>query len=183
MSFGASAMETVQPVAFESRASYYRERQSNMYSPAIYTIVTTLVEIPYLIIASFAFVLPFFYIVGFNHVGNVADKFIYYWVFMGLYMATLLFLGQMCVAITPTRELANIVASIISVFYTSFSGFMIQPQNIPTFWLFVYWLNPLHYAFEGIIVTQFYQDTTPVSDNNDNNNNYYHYYYCNKSIH
>lgn len=162
---GVIGMQTVVPVAFDERPAYYRERQCNMYSAGIYTIVTTLVEIPYLIITSLAFVLPFFYIVGFNHVGNIAEKFMYYWLFVCLYIATLVTLGQMCVAVSPTRQISNVIASVTSVFYSMFSGYMIQPQNIPQFWTFVYWLNPLHYAFEGIVVTQFKGDTTPVTIN------------------
>ena len=44
-----------------------------------------------------------------------------------------------------------------------FSGYLIQEQNYPTFWLFMYWLNPLHYTLEGLIMTQFHDDTTPVT--------------------
>lgn len=155
-------MQTVVPVAFDERPAFYREKESNMYSPAIYTVVATLVEIPYLIITSLAFVLPFFYIVGFNHVGNIPEKFMYYWLFVCLYIATLVTLGQMCVALAPTRQVSNILGSVTSVFYSLFSGYMIQPQNIPSFWTFVYWLNPLHYAFEGIVMVQFHGDNTQV---------------------
>lgn len=44
-----------------------------------------------------------------------------------------------------------------------FAGFLIAEQNMPTFWLFMYWLNPLHYAFEGLTLTQFNDDTTTIS--------------------
>lgn len=27
----------------------------------------------------------------------------------------------------------------------------------------MYWINPLHYALEGLIMSQFYQDTTPIT--------------------
>ena len=43
-----------------------------------------------------------------------------------------------------------------------FCGFLIAEQNFPTFWLFMYWLNPLHYALEGLIMSQFHEDTTPI---------------------
>lgn len=134
---GVIGLQTVVPVAFDDRPPFYRERQSNMYSTVIYTIVNTLVEIPYLIVTSFAFVLPFFYIVGFNNIGNVAEKFMYYWLFVCLYIATLVTLGQMCVSISPTRQVSNIIASVTSVFYSLFSGYMIQPQSIPNVRIFI----------------------------------------------
>jgi ABC-type multidrug transport system permease subunit len=54
-----------------------------------------------------------------------------------------------------------LVGLFISVFGL-FSGFLIAEQNFPTFWLFMYWLNPLHYALEGLIMSQFKDDTTPI---------------------
>lgn len=44
-----------------------------------------------------------------------------------------------------------------------FCGFMIPPEDIPSFWTFIYWLNPLHYALEGVYVTQFHNDNTIIT--------------------
>ncbi len=44
-----------------------------------------------------------------------------------------------------------------------FCGFLIAEQNFPRFWLFMYWLNPLHYAIEGLIMSQFKDDTTSIT--------------------
>ena len=40
---------------------------------------------------------------------------------------------------------------------------MIPAQSIPTFWLFIYWINPLHYTLEGLFTTQFHNDNTPIT--------------------
>ena len=44
-----------------------------------------------------------------------------------------------------------------------FCGFLIAEQNFPTFWLFMYWIDPLHYMLEGLIMSQFHGDTTMVT--------------------
>ncbi len=44
-----------------------------------------------------------------------------------------------------------------------FCGFLIAEQNFPKFWLFMYWLNPLHYALEGLIMSQFHGDNTEIT--------------------
>jgi ABC-type multidrug transport system permease subunit len=67
------------PVTFADRPAFYREQQSNMYSVAVYSLVTALVEVPYLVVSSLCFVLPFFFIVGFHNVSDVSSKFGYYW--------------------------------------------------------------------------------------------------------
>lgn len=55
------------------------------------------------------------------------------------------------------------VGGMISTFISLFCGFTIIPSNFPSFWIFMYWLDPLHYALEGLVTTQFYKDNTQVS--------------------
>ncbi len=56
-----------------------------------------------------------------------------------------------------------VISGMTSTFLTLFCGFMIPSQNIPTFWLFAYWINPLHYALEGLFFTQFNGDNTKIT--------------------
>jgi hypothetical protein len=98
---GILALITVIPVVSVDRPVFYREQQSQMYNVAIYAFTTCVIELPYLLIASIAFTLPFFFIVGFNFVGNVVQKFFWYWLFNFLLQATLVYLGIFFVALAP----------------------------------------------------------------------------------
>ncbi len=51
----------------------------------------------------------------------------------------------------------------IVLFVALFGGFMIKATDFPDFWIFMYWLDPLHYVVEGLVVTQFHGDLTPVT--------------------
>ena len=46
--------------------------------------------------------------------------------------------------------------------FSLFSGFIIQPSNIPRYWSFMYWLSPTHYVLEGLISSQFHGVDTKV---------------------
>jgi ABC-type multidrug transport system permease subunit len=46
---------------------------------------------------------------------------------------------------------------------SNFCGFMIKSQDFPAFWIFMYWLNPLHYGMAGVVVTQFHNDQTKLT--------------------
>ena len=50
-----------------------------------------------------AFTLPFFYIVGFDNIGNKIGKFFWYWCFQSIFQATMIYLGQFLVVLTPTE--------------------------------------------------------------------------------
>jgi hypothetical protein len=36
---------------------------------------------------------------------------------------------------------------------------MISPANIPNYWSWLYWLSPVHYVAEGMVMTQFHGNT------------------------
>ena len=61
------------------------------------------------------------------------------------------------------------MSGLISMLTSNFCGFVIRAQDFPPFWMFLYWMNPLHYALEGITVTQFYKDHTPIDSYSTDN--------------
>ncbi len=52
------------------------------------------------------FLIPYFWIVGFDN-GDVAAKFFWYWLFQGLYMAALVFIGHALAAALPNAATAQ----------------------------------------------------------------------------
>lgn len=104
---GVVGMQNVLPVAFADRPAFYREQQSEMYSVILYSFVYFLVEVPYITLASLSFTLPFFYIVGFQHVGNATAKFFWYWLFQGLFTFVMVYFGQLFAALVPTPQSAQ----------------------------------------------------------------------------
>eukprot|EP01040_Poterioochromonas_malhamensis_P003178 gene3178-3388_t len=159
---GILAMLLIQPVFAAERPVFYREQQSRMYAVWVYASTLVIIEIPYLILASLAVTLPFFYIVGFDYMGDTTIKFFWYWFFNFLLQATMLFINEFFMAVTPNEQTAEVLGSMFDAILGLFCGFLIAEQNFPSFWLFMYWLNPLHYALEGLIMSQFHEDTTPI---------------------
>ena len=125
---------------------------------------------------------------GFDNVGNVTQKFFWYWFFNFLHQATMLFMGEFFVSLAPNEQTAQsktilelhiawilyaltcillpffiVLGSLTNTVLGLFGGFLIGQQNFPTFWLFMYWLDPLHYALEGLIMSQFHGDTSPIT--------------------
>lgn len=63
-------------------------------------------QLPYLILSSVIFVIPYFYIVGFDKDG-ATDKFFWYWLYQGLYMSVMVFLGHLLACALPNPPSAN----------------------------------------------------------------------------
>lgn len=105
---GMVTMQSVCPVAVRERPAFYREQQSNMYSVGIYVFAYCTIELPYLMVSSLVFTLPFFYIIGFQYSGNAVVKFFWYWLFHSLYMAVLVGFGQFLAAGMPSENAAQV---------------------------------------------------------------------------
>lgn len=71
-------MNTVQPVAFAERPIFYREQDCDMYHVFLYSIANSLVEVPYLIVSSVLFLIPFFFLMDLSE-GHLIEKFFWFW--------------------------------------------------------------------------------------------------------
>jgi len=96
-------------------------------------------------------------------VGQKGEKFMWYWCFQSFHQATMLFLGQLFVVLTPTDITAQVFSGLVNSLFSLFCGFLITQQAFPTFWLFMYWLDPVHYSLEGIIMAMFHGDDTLIT--------------------
>eukprot|EP00299_Pterocystis_sp_00344_P019876 c9825_g1_i2.p1 GENE.c9825_g1_i2~~c9825_g1_i2.p1 ORF type:complete len:1420 (-),score=398.97 c9825_g1_i2:102-4361(-) len=143
-----SVLETVAT----ERAVYYRERAANMYQTIPYAASYTLAELPYLVITSFLFSVIFYFTVGLYDDGV---KFLWFWLFYYLALTVATFTGQLIACVTPNTEAAGVIAGLVINIWNAFSGFLISPGDIPPYWNFMYWISPLHYAVEGMVMTQF----------------------------
>lgn len=59
-------------------------------------------------------------------------------------------MGHAVAAISPTLEIANAIASGMGSWMSSFAGFYLPRPDIPSGYLWLYWLNPLRYAYEAM---------------------------------
>lgn len=160
---GILAVLMVIPMASAERAVFYQDQQSKMYSVFVYAVSMILIEIPCLLISSLAFAVPFFYLVGFDNVGNVTQKFFWYWFINFLHQSVMLYFGQFFVSLAPNEATAQVLSGLNNTLLGLFCGFLIPEQSFPTFWLFMYWLDPLHYTLESLIMSQFHGDTTKIT--------------------
>jgi hypothetical protein len=160
---GVLALLSVMPVLSAERPAFYREQQSRMYSVVVYCLTLFLIEIPCVLLAALSFTLPFFFIVGFNNVGNATQKFFWMWFIHFLWQGAMVFIGEFYVSLAPSQSATQILGSFTNTIAALFGGFLIGQQHFPTFWLFMYWLDPLHYSLEGLITSQFHGDNTMIT--------------------
>ena len=130
-----------------------------MYKSSSINAAFSFAEIPFIIWASVVFVVVFYFMIGFS---PEAAKFLTYLLFFALTLATFTYLGQMLTALLRDAETAQLLGSAVAGMSALFCGILIKPQFISSFWVFMYWITPLHWVLEALITSQYHLDESPI---------------------
>ena len=152
---------SVIPLISAERDVYYKERASNMYGAFPYNAAWGLVEIPYIAVSSLVFTVPFYFLIGFE---ADAAKFFIYYLFFALMVALAVYVGAMLVVLTPMQQVATLVMSAIVGIWNLFAGFLAPEPSIPTFWKFLYYIDPMRYVLESLVASQFHCEAANPMD-------------------
>eukprot|EP00850_Spirogloea_muscicola_P018226 SM000165S02187 [mRNA] locus=s165:830:10558:+ [translate_table: standard] len=157
---GWSNAASVQPIVFIERPVYYRERAAGMYSALPYTLAQATMEIPYVVIQSILYALVTYAMVQFQW---TAEKFFWYLLFTFLTLWYFLHYGMMAIAITPNEQLAAVLSAFFFSWWNLFSGFLIPRPDMPRWWTWYYYLNPVAWTLYGLIGSQLGDVTTTIT--------------------
>ena len=149
------------PAMAVEREVFYREKAARIYKTGPYSLSFMLAEAPFLIVYAVAHVGVFWAI---HDAYPGTDRFFFHVAFFGLYVSSMTFFGQFLVAALPDQATAQTLGTAILVVTSLVGGLNIQPQDIPDYFIALYWIAPIHYAFEGIIVTQFHNADASITD-------------------
>jgi len=156
---GVNSFNTVLPVYETERNMYYRHKAALMYDHNAINLAFTVSEIPFICFSSMIFCICFYFLLGFS---TLAYKFFLYYLFLTLNMAFWTFLGQGFMALFKDSVTAQGFGAVINGLSSIFTGVLIRPQYIAGFWTWAYWVMPGHYVLEGLLVSQFHEDNTPI---------------------
>ncbi len=98
------------PIAVQDRVIFYREQECHMYSVGVYTVIHSLVEIPFVVIGGLLLVVPFYYLVDLDVYDNTNEsdnKLMYFWLFATLMLTFNVYYGQFLVSLAPTASTAH----------------------------------------------------------------------------
>jgi len=134
------------------RPTIYRERFSRAYSPVVYSTALAIVELPFVIVNSIAFVSIFYFLAGFE---SSASSFFRY--LLAHFMLSLCFdyVAQLLVMLFPTIIFAQIFQGTVFTFIFLFGGIFIPGPSIPEAWHWVHEIDPIKYSLQMMFITQF----------------------------
>lgn len=150
--FGAAAYL---PSIVLERALFVRERNDGLYRVITYMLAKTFDELALALVTSLGVAAFVFYGVGFT------GQFLLFWL---IYYVTLCFgimLAYFVSAIAPNMDAANAILPTYVTALLFFGGLIINFQDMPVWWKWFSYIDPIKYGWGALIVNQF-QDTNPV---------------------
>jgi len=152
---GIVNMNTVLPVMASERAVFYRERAANTYGNLAYSISHGVVELPYIAVNSLVFCSIYYFMLGFQ---SSATHFFFYYLIFYLYSCFSTYMGQFLIVFLPNIQVCALLGSAIVQIWNLCCGFLIPFPDIPDFWIWLYWVNPMRYALEAMATDQYQCD-------------------------
>lgn len=156
---GVNNASSVQPVVSVERTVFYRERAAGMYAPLPYAFAQAMIEIPYIFVQTLVYGIITYAMI---HLEWTATKFFWYLLFMFLTFTYFTFYGMMAVGLTPSQQLAAVTSSGFYSLWNLFSGFLIPKAQMPSWWVWYYWICPVAWTLYGLITSQLGNVETPI---------------------
>ncbi|KAI3705565.1 hypothetical protein L1987_75804 [Smallanthus sonchifolius] len=140
------------PVFLQERYIFMRETAYNAYRRSSYVLSHSIVAIPSLIFLSFAFSAITFWAVGLD--GGFSGFVFYYLIILASFWAGNSFVSFLSGVVPHVMLGYTIVVSILAYFLL-FSGFFINRDRIPVYWIWFHYLSLVKYPYEAVLQNEF----------------------------
>ncbi|KAF9415247.1 hypothetical protein BGZ94_000147 [Podila epigama] len=146
--FNALISQAELPVAMYGRAVLYKHKKYALYRPSAFAIAQICVDVPLIIVQIVLFSVVLYFMAGLQ---LEAGKF---FTFMLILMVTALCMTaffRMWAAVSATFDAASRNSGLILLALILYSGYMIPHQAMHPWFVWIFWINPLAYAFKALI--------------------------------
>ncbi|XP_022943782.1 ABC transporter G family member 23 [Cucurbita moschata] len=141
------------PIFLQERRVLMKEASRGVYRISSYMIANTVVFLPFLLAVAVFFAAPVYWLVGLNPSIEAFAFFTFVvWLIVMMASSLVLFLS----AISPDFITGNsLICTVLGGFFL-FSGYFIPKQNIPRFWMFMYYISLYRYPLEAMLVNEYW---------------------------
>ena len=143
---------TSAPGQIDDRPIFYRHCDANFYPTASYVLGIIVALFPQTLMDTFTFATILYWMVG------LAKSAANFFIFIAILLTFTVLMNQLLSAlgtISPTKSVLQGLSAVILLFLMLFCGFIIAPDNIPNYYSWLYWWNPLAWAYRALVVNEF----------------------------
>ncbi|OVA09974.1 ABC transporter-like [Macleaya cordata] len=140
------------PIFLQERYIFMRETSHNAYRRCSYVLSHTIVALPSLIILSATFAIITFWAVGLA--GGVHGFLFFFITILAGFWVGSSFITLLS-GVVPNVMLGNAIVMASFGYFLLFSGFFINRDRIPMYWIWFHYISLLKYPFESVLQNEF----------------------------
>ncbi|KAL2541584.1 ABC transporter G family member 1 [Abeliophyllum distichum] len=144
------------PVFLQERYIFMRETAYNAYRRSSYVLSHSLVALPSLLFLSLAFSATTFWAVGLD--GGSSGFFFYFLIIFASFWAGSSFVTFLS-GVVPHVMLGYTIVVAILAYFLLFSGFFINRDRIPPYWIWFHYISLVKYPYEAVLQNEFEDPT------------------------
>ncbi|KAF6149883.1 hypothetical protein GIB67_008604 [Kingdonia uniflora] len=153
LSFLLSSTVEALPIYLQERRVLMKEASRGSYKVSSYMLANTMISIPFLLVVAILFAVPVYWLVGLNPSFTAFAFFLLVvWLIVLMASSLVLFLS----AVSPDFISGNsLICTVLGAFFL-FSGYFIPKENIPKYWMFMYYVSLYKYPLDSLLVNEYW---------------------------
>ncbi|KAK9785219.1 putative ABC-2 type transporter [Seiridium cardinale] len=149
--------------SFTGRPVLIKHKLFGLFHPAAFCIAQIAADIPVILFQISIFSVVLYFMVGLT---MSASTFFTYWVLLLATTMCMTALFRSIGASFSTFDGASKVSGLIISLAIMYTGYMIQKPQMHPWFVWVFWIDPLAYAFDALLSNEFHGKTIPCVGNN-----------------
>ncbi|KAF1846592.1 uncharacterized protein K460DRAFT_335726 [Cucurbitaria berberidis CBS 394.84] len=139
--------------SFTGRPVLAKHRQFAFYQPAAFCIAQIVADVPMILLLLSHFSIVLYFMIGLKTAAGAF--FTFYFVLVSTSMCFTAFFRMIGAAFPTFQSAAKVSGFTISVVAT-YAGYLIQKPYIKPWFVWIYWINPMAYAFDALLSNEFH---------------------------
>ncbi|KAG8625582.1 hypothetical protein KVT40_005983 [Elsinoe batatas] len=160
--FALTAMSEVTD-SFSGRPVLAKHKEFAYYHPAAFCIAQVVADIPVIAFQVSVWSLILYFMVGLK---TTAGAFFTFWVLLFSVSITMTAMFRLCGSCFDTFDNASKVSGLLVSALVMYNGYMIPKNKMGNWFVWIYWINPLAYAFESLMGNEYKNAIIPCAANN-----------------
>ncbi|KAF8930773.1 ABC-2 type transporter-domain-containing protein [Dissophora ornata] len=146
--FNALISQAELPLAMQGRPILYKHKNFAMYRPSAFAIAQICVDIPLITVQIILFSVVLYFMAGLQ---LEAGKWFLFCLILFVTALCMTAFFRMWAAVSATFDAASRNSGLILLALILYSGYMIPYQSMHPWFIWIFWINPLAYAFKALI--------------------------------
>ncbi|KAJ9640372.1 ATP-binding cassette transporter snq2 [Coniosporium tulheliwenetii] len=139
--------------AFESRPILLKHKSFSFYRPAAYAIAQTVVDVPLVFIQVLIFDVVVYFM---TNLARTPSQFFISLLFLFILTMTMYAFFRAVGALVGSLDVATRITGVAIQALVVYTGYLIPPRKMHPWFSWLRWVNPVQYAFEGLMANEFH---------------------------